>query len=105
MLLGDPMIRSYYWVCPAQLCLLTLNHRPAAAAEMLQFTITHRLSLWLCIAGMVIVYVMEVQERDENANSFLAKTKRRGAGFFVAEKRRHMASGAKGSLCVKARQP
>ena len=72
---------------------------------MLQFTITHRLSLWLCIAGMVIVYVWEVQERDENANSFLAKTKRRGAGFFVAEKRRHMASGAKGSLCVKARQP
>ena len=47
----------------------------------------------------------EVQERDENANSFLAKTKRRVAGFFVAEKRRHMASGAKGSLCVKARQP
>ena len=63
VLLGDPMIQSYYWVCPAQLCLLTLNHRPAAAAEMLQFTITHRLSLWLCIAGMVIVYVGGTGER------------------------------------------
>ena len=100
MLLGDPMIRSYYWVCPAQLCLLTLNHRPAAAAEMLQFTITHRLSLWLCIAGMVIVYVWEVQERDENANSFLVKEENAWCRILplIAENRRHMASGYK-TLC------